>query len=70
VRAPVVVKVNAHPPVETAAEQISPVDALTVTVPVGAVTFVEPITLQFTVTGLFGGAGLGEIDVIVVVVVA
>jgi hypothetical protein len=44
--------------------------ALTVTVPVGAVTFVDPVTLQWTVAGLFGRTGFGEMDGMVVVVVA
>jgi hypothetical protein len=66
----VVENVSVHPPAETAAEQISPVLALTVTVPVGALAFVEPTTLTLTTTGLPTAAGFGETEVIVVVVEA
>jgi hypothetical protein len=52
----------------TAAEQVSPVLAVTVTVPVGALTFVEPVTLTLMTTGFPGKAGFGETEVMVVVV--
>lgn len=69
-RLPDVVNVIEQVPAATAAEQLSPVFALTVTVPVGAVTFVDPTTLKLISAGLFGSTGFGEIAVIVVVVVA
>ncbi len=52
------------------AEQVSPVLAFTVTVPVGDVNWVDPTTLKVIIAGLFGSTGFGETDVIVVVVVA
>ena len=68
VRKPVVVNVSVQPPAATAAEQVSAVLAVTVTVPVGALTFVDPITLTLTKTGFPGNAGFGETEVMVVVV--
>jgi hypothetical protein len=50
--------------------QVSPVFALTVTVPPGIVMFVDPVTLTLIATGWPGIAGLGVAAVIVVVVVA
>ena len=54
----------------TVAEQLSPVLAFTVTVPVGDVTCVDPTTVKVIFAGLFGSTGFGETEVIVVVVVA
>lgn len=70
VRVPTVVNVIEHLPIVVEAEQLSPVLAFTVTVPVGDVTCVEPTTVNVMVAGLFGKTGFGETEVIVVVVVA
>ena len=70
VRVPAVTKVSEQPPAPTAAEHDSPVLAFTVAVPVGEATLVEPVTLTLIITGLFGFAGFGKIEVMVVVVVA
>jgi hypothetical protein len=56
-------------PFEVVVEQFSPVLAVTVTVPVGATTFVDPTTENATKTGWFGAAGFGDTEVIVVIVV-
>jgi hypothetical protein len=61
------VKVIEQLPDGAAAEQVSPVFALTVTVPVGNDAPTTPATLKPTTTGVPVLAGFGEIDVIVVV---
>ena len=61
-------KVSEQPPADTATVQVSPVLAVTVTVPVGAVTFVDPVTVTLIAAGLPGRTGFGEMEVMVVVV--
>lgn len=67
VRVPDVANVSEHPPAATLAEQDSPVLAFTITVPLGDVIFVDPVTATPTITGIPGATGFGETVVIVVV---
>jgi hypothetical protein len=52
VRVPVVENVIEHPPADTGAAHISPLLALTVTVPVGGEPPNTPLTLTLIITGL------------------